>query len=423
MFNHQRAKHLPHNAFHPGYSPCTHIRRLPDAGSIPIKNKLMKSVQSGYRALTALLLAAATCFAPADGFGKSDKGNNGKKPQPEPAPVVVPTTYSGRAVAISVDNVKAPVQGPIYVVDTGWLPSTGGSLFASIEDYKLMADDGVTVALGVELATAATVGADRGTTSDTTLNGFRVLLRNMTNQFILIEADYIGASARAYLHDNGQGAVQSSVTIQNLRINGVQVNVTGETNQIVTFNGGHLVLNQVVSEVGDGHADIEVSAIYFFVCECLNGSIGEVVAGCSGGPAPQPGHGDCGKLTGGGWITGTPSGAKATFGVSGGIRRGEFWGHLNYIDHGSGMKVKSTAVTGFEVSPTNSNSRIIRYNVTINGVPGTAIVEAWDKGEPGRDDFFSIRLSTGYFASGTLGGDRPGGGNLQLHKCPPGWAK
>lgn len=380
----------------------------------------------GFRYLAAVLLAGATLLAPAHGYAKSDNSNNGKKSEPTPTPPpAIPTTYSGRAIAIAIENVKTPIQGPYYVVDTGELPSAGGSLYASIEDYKLMASDGVTVALGVQLATASTQGADRKATSETSLNGFRVLLRNMSNQFVLITADYIGASASAFLNANGSGGVESSVTIQNLRIDGVQVNVTGEANQIVPFNGGHLVLNQRISETGDGHADIMVSAIYFFVCECLNGSIGKVEAGCSGGPAPEqpPGHADCGKLTGGGWIVGTPSGDKASFGVSGGIRRGEFWGHLNYIDHGTGMKVKSTAVTGFEVSPRDPDSRIIRYNVTINGIAGTAIVEAWDRGEPGRDDFFSIRLSTGYSASGTLGGDRPGGGNLQLHKCPPGWAK
>jgi hypothetical protein len=43
--------------------------------------------------------------------------------------------------------------------------------------------------------------------------------------------------------------------------------------------------------------------------------------------------------------------------------------------------------------------------------------------KPGRNDIFDITLSNGCHAGGDLGGARPGGGNIQLHKCPPGWAK
>ena len=110
-------------------------------------------------------------------------------------------------------------------------------------------------------------------------------------------------------------------------------------------------------------------------------------------------------------------------GVSGGIRRGQFWGHLNYIDHDTGMHVTSTAVTGFMTDPNDSDCRDITYNVSIDGVPGTAYVVACDKGEPGINDSFAITLSNGYSARGDLGGAQPGGGNIQLHKCPPGWAK
>jgi hypothetical protein len=138
----------------------------------------------------------------------------------------------------------------------------------------------------------------------------------------------------------------------------------------------------------------------------------------------QPGQpmGECPKLTGGGWIVG-PSGAKANFGVQAGIRRGEMWGGLNYIDHGTGMHVKSRTVTSVEFDPTDSDCLLITYDVTIDGEPGEAAVRACDKGEPGRDDIFEIVLSNGYTAGGTLGGDGPGGGNIQLHKCPPGWTE
>lgn len=134
-------------------------------------------------------------------------------------------------------------------------------------------------------------------------------------------------------------------------------------------------------------------------------------------PTPNPPPAECDDfVTGGGWIL-TSSGAKANFGVHGGIRNGELWGGLNYIDHGTGMHVKSTATTGYVVI--DATTRQISYNVTVDGVAATAIVTVIDNGEPGTRDIFDIELSTGYSAGGELGGTvkRGGGGNLQLHKA------
>lgn len=140
---------------------------------------------------------------------------------------------------------------------------------------------------------------------------------------------------------------------------------------------------------------------------------------CSPAENPPPG-GDCGKITGGGWIIGTPSGEKGSFGVSGGTQGAKFWGNLNYVDHGQGLHVRSTAVTSYNDDPTDPNARIIHYNVLIGTTQGTATVRVVDNGEPGSRDRFEITLSNGYTAAGELGGARPGGGNIQLHKCPPG---
>jgi hypothetical protein len=140
---------------------------------------------------------------------------------------------------------------------------------------------------------------------------------------------------------------------------------------------------------------------------------------CAPEEQPPPAGMECGKLTGGGWIVGTPSNAKGTFGISGGIQNGKLWGHLNYVDHGTSMHVRSTAVTAYEDDPTNENSRTIRYNVLIGTATGTATVRVVDNGEPGARDIFELTLSTAYTARGELGGGKPGGGNIQLHKCPP----
>jgi len=52
---------------------------------------------------------------------------------------------------------------------------------------------------------------------------------------------------------------------------------------------------------------------------------------------------------------------------------------------------------------------------TDTGDSGYFRVRVTDNGEPGRDDFFGIRLQSGYQATGDLGGPGPGGGNIQLH--------
>ncbi|MBI4659701.1 MAG: hypothetical protein HY735_12745 [Verrucomicrobia bacterium] len=135
------------------------------------------------------------------------------------------------------------------------------------------------------------------------------------------------------------------------------------------------------------------------------------------GPPVEPPPPECDDfVTGGGWITGTPSGQNGNFGVHGGIQNGELWGHLNYVDHATGMHVVSTAVTGYFVMVGDPLCRVIDFEVTIDGVPGTAEVIVCDHGEPGRLDSFTIFLSNGYEAGGDLGETMDGGGNIQLHR-------
>ena len=67
----------------------------------------------------------------------------------------------------------------------------------------------------------------------------------------------------------------------------------------------------------------------------------------------------CDFLTGGGFII-RDNGAKANFGVGGGCKHGSpTWGHLEYIDHGTGLNVHWTSITAYlEVdSSTDANGR------------------------------------------------------------------
>ena len=121
-------------------------------------------------------------------------------------------------------------------------------------------------------------------------------------------------------------------------------------------------------------------------------------------PASTPGA----KVTGGGWIPWT--GNKGTFGLTAKAdASGTPRGNLTYQDHGIlARTVKSTSITYVRV---NGNCSDIGGTATVNGAGAFGFqVRVCDNGEPGTTDTFSIAMSDGYMASGTLGG-----GNIQIH--------
>jgi hypothetical protein len=339
------------------------------------------------------LLAGLLCFLPA---GKSH------------AQLLIGTTFaesfSGQAAAVAGTAGGVGVS----VADCGPLSASGGAIGAVAA--------GATVAGGLVVGPSHCAVVGGGDQGSTTASEASVADVNYASSSVFgantVVADFVmaRAAAAASLTALAAGAIQ----VNGLIVNGQAIAVTGAANQIVFLNGGaYMIINEQLGGVGV----ITVNALH--IVDAFAG-VNVVVASCTSGVglglvnSPPP---PCDYLTGGGWITGTPSGAKANFGVAGGVKNGAFWGHLNYVDHGSGMHVKATAVTGYAEDPNDPDCRIIDYAVTIDGQPGTARVRACDKGEPGRNDVFQIQLSNGYSAGGDLGGSRPGGGNIQLHMC------
>jgi len=315
--------------------------------------------------------------------------------------------FRGRAVVVA----GAVVGVPVTICDTGSLPASGGALQASLLQQSI---PGV---LAIEVCHAATIGQGDMTSSEASAGSVRI---NVGLNFSL-SADAVISRAMATCCSPGP-SVSACSEIAGLVINGQAISVTGQANQTILLANGKVIVNEQIASLTADTADMTCNALHVVINGAADIVLSSAYAGITcagetppGGGTPPPECGDF--VTGGGWITGTPSGAKANFGVAGGIKDGAFWGHLNYIDHGNGMHVKATAVTGYEVDPADADCRIISYNVTIDGTPGTARVRACDKGEPGRDDMFEIALSNGYQAGGDLGGSRPGGGNIQLHKC------
>lgn len=142
----------------------------------------------------------------------------------------------------------------------------------------------------------------------------------------------------------------------------------------------------------------------------------------------------CDFLTGGGFII-RDSGAKANFGVGGGCKFGSpTWGHLQYIDHGTGLNVSWTSITAYLFVEGDIAPPPPAQPTGMRRICGTArtnqfgdvdfMVQAKDTGEPGVDDEFVLRLSrsgaivytTEFDANRTLGGSGSGGGNIQLHR-------
>src|SRR6185295_3315943 len=121
-------------------------------------------------------------------------------------------------------------------------------------------------------------------------------------------------------------------------------------------------------------------------------------------PASTPGA----KITGGGWID--VVGGKGTFGLTAKVDNdGTPRGNLTYQDHGiQNRTVKSIAFSSVTVS---GNCAQLLGTATVNGSGAFGFqVQVCDNGEPGDADTFSINMSDGYMAVGTLHG-----GNIQIH--------
>jgi hypothetical protein len=115
------------------------------------------------------------------------------------------------------------------------------------------------------------------------------------------------------------------------------------------------------------------------------------------------------KVTAGGWIT--VVNGKGTFGLTAKANAEATSGNLTYQDHGVlARTVKSTAVTSVTLTEGGRCARILG-TAKVNNAPGFGFqVDVCDNGEPGDADTFSIVMSDGYTAVGTLGG-----GNVQIH--------
>lgn len=309
------------------------------------------------------------------------------------------TTFSGRATAVKGDVLGIPI-GPL--ADTGDVNPSGDSLHETVLQYPIPGViDPLGGALSAEVLHAAVVAHGNKSSAEASVASFTLSAAGQS-----VSAEFLMARASATCNGN-TATVAGSSEVVGLQASGLPpITVTGEANQTILLpaGAGMIVINeQPVASASAGNGDITVNALHVVINGVADVTVASAHADIACGQADNCANKDF--VTGGGWITQTPSGARANFAVAGGIKNGAFWGHLTYIDHGTGMKVKGTGVTAYGVTGTTSR----HIEGTFAG--GTYSADVADNGEPGHGvDMFVLTLSNGYSAGGLISG-----GNIQLH--------
>ena len=331
--------------------------------------------------------------------------------------------YSGRAYVVQA-SVLGIMQLP-RIADTGDLPSTGEAQEASLITVPPISLGSAGSFNGAEVAHATTVGHGNASRSEASVADLSVTVAGTT-----ITADFLMSRAAAQCNGSSP-SVSGSSELARLSISSVNggqpIIVTGAPNQTVVLplNAGTVVINEQSSSVNGQSGSMDVSALHVTINNPAGGpALADVIVShahaditCPTSPSQPPA---CGVtptdfVTGGGWIV-SPSdpNAKANFAVAGGVKNG-FWGHLMYIDHGNGMHVKGTEVTGYDFYPAfGSNGRQIVGSADVNGTAESYEADVADKGEPGGGvDQFQLALNSVLTAPASV----LRGGNIQLHKA------
>jgi hypothetical protein len=200
------------------------------------------------------------------------------------------------------------------------------------------------------------------------------------------------------------------------------------------LGGGFITLNEQTSDPNTGSITVNaihvtVPAVADAVISSASAAITGQLIGSSGGPhlilalllqvigGGGGGGSSCTDFfTGGGWII-APDGAKGNFGVSGGVNPGgHTLGHLEYIDHGTGMNVHSTNTPTCTV--TGQTSREITGSARVNGVDGNTYVVDVSDNDPSSADAFGIRVSGPGVPTGSYSTPFTAlsGGDIEIHK-------
>jgi len=147
-------------------------------------------------------------------------------------------TFSGRATAVN-----ATISGINAILsDTGPLPATGGFITVSLVSANVLGG-----ALTTGLLTATTQGAGDQSRSQATTENLTLLVGGN-----IITSDIVAESSQCTCTTGGP--ICEGSLLGNLRINGVNVAITGQANQVVNLvGGGTIVINEQIL-TGSGNA-------------------------------------------------------------------------------------------------------------------------------------------------------------------------
>jgi hypothetical protein len=298
------------------------------------------------------------------------------------------TTYSGRAFAAYVNTAAT---GPVYLSDSGSLPSSGG-----VQSNALLTAS-VPNILSADVLVASTSGSSGQANSSSSLANVTVLPGSPYQ----LDASFVRSQTQATC-----SGLSGSSELANVQFAGKTVTVTGAPNQTITVPGvATLVINEQTTSSKGHYHKITVNAIHLTV----NG-VAEVILASSESDinCGQTREGPCFDfVTGGGWITTT---GRGTFGFNVGFKDHSNVpiAHFNYVDRSAGIHMHATSVTVYSGA---GNARHFAGTCQVNGTAGfTFTCDVTDNGEPGTADTLFISISNGYSAGGTLQG-----GNIQLH--------
>jgi len=328
------------------------------------------------------------------------------------------TTFSGRAFAAQA-TVLGITAGPVS--DTGEASPTGDAREAAVLEYPISGViDPTGGAVTAEVLHTAVIAHGNTSSAEASVANVTVNAGGQT-----VAADFLMARASAKCNGNSATSAGSS-EIVGLKVNGNPTTVGTAPNQTIPLPlvNGKIVINEQTtdSSASSKKSGMTVNAIHVIVPGVADVIVASARAGVACGTSEPTGCPNGGFVTGGGWIN-SPSDpqSKANFAVAGGMKNGGWWGHLLYIDHGTGMKVKGTGVTDYYDPAFPSLRRVIKGTADIDGNPGYYTADVTDRGEPGRgNDTFILTLTRPDGSVYKAGGDDPSvpnleGGNIQLH--------
>lgn len=395
------------------------------------------AIRPGLVALGSAILVAGTLISSAAAAGK--RGGGGSPPPPPPPPAT-PVTYSGDAqvVGVEIDVLSLLLDIPIDVnlVRAGPLPSTGGFL----HDHLLTIGDPapVQLLLTAEAAHALTTGNGYEAYSEARVAEVKLGLGPVLPTTLAIEATVLNSQAQASCMSDGGATASGTSQIANLKINGSEIPISGEPNQIIDLSPlAIIVINEQETDITETAASITVNALHvsllppnvpLSLSSVLTGDViisraHADIGNCAVTPPSCEATGTCPPceslgtcppcamqdfVTGGG----KASDGKISFSTHGGMKGTEFRnGHLNVVDRASNTHINTGDFFGYrDPTPTSLTRELKFYCAAGNGV---CTITETDNGEPGTSDRWF--LDANGYSAGSLSSSIAHG-NIQLHQ-------